>query len=201
MDGKEAVERRDGWAQIAQKLDTGLDDVGTRAQGRPVGESVVAGIGLGELGELVVRREVKASAVDDGSADDRVVAVEELRDRVDDDVRAMSERVDQVRGADRVVDDQRDTVGVGNGGDCLDVEYVVARVADALAVERFGIGPDCIGPLVRIPRIIDEGDLETQLGEGVVEQVVGTAIERGRCNDVIAGLGEVEDRKRLGRES
>ena len=37
-----------------------------------------------------------------------------------------------------------------------------------------------------------------ELGQRVVQQVVGAAVQRGRGDDVVAGLGEVEDRQRLG---
>ena len=38
-----------------------------------------------------------------------------------------------------------------------------------------------------------------ELGQRVVEEVVGAAVERGRRDDVAAGLGQVQDGERLGR--
>ena len=40
---------------------------------------------------------------------------------------------------------------------------------------------------------------DAELRQGVVEQVVGAAVEAGAADDVLAGAGDVEDRQRLGR--
>ena len=48
------------------------------AERRPVGEAVVARVGLGEAGEAAGRAEVELPAVDDRPADRRAVAAEEL---------------------------------------------------------------------------------------------------------------------------
>ena len=69
--------------------------------------AVVARVGRGEAGELRRCVQSNVAAVDDDAADRRAVAAEVLRRRVHDDVGAVLERPDQVRGRDRVVDDQR----------------------------------------------------------------------------------------------
>ena len=46
---------------------------------------------------------------------------------------------------------------------------------------------------VEVVGVVDEGDLDAQLGQRVVEQVVGAAVERRRRHDVVAGLGQVQD--------
>ena len=48
-------------------------------------------------------------------------------------------------------------------------------------------------------RAVDEPEFDAVLGQGVLEQVVGAAVERGARHDVVAGAGEVEDREGLGR--
>jgi hypothetical protein len=103
---------RDRRAEVAEQLDARLDDVCDAVADRGgVARTVVGRVGLGEAGELLdVLRPLELPAVDDDTADDRAVAAEELRRRVDDDVGAVLERADEVRRRDRVVDDERDAV-------------------------------------------------------------------------------------------
>ena len=81
------------------------------------------------------------------------------------------------------------------GADVVDVE---ARVADGL--EEHGLGalvdrrPEGLGL-----QPVDELHGDAELGQRVVEQVVGAAVEAARGDDVVARAGEVEDRQRLGR--
>jgi hypothetical protein len=105
----------------------------------------------------------------------------------------------EVRRRDGVVDDERDLVLVRDRTDPLEVEHVALRVADRLAVEGAGLGPDGRAPSVEVVGIGDERDLDAELGERVVEEVVGAAVERRRRDDVSAVLGQVEQRDRLGR--
>ena len=134
------------------------------------------------------------AAVDDEAGDDRAVAAEELGGRVHDDVGAELERTDQVRRRDRVVDDQRQVVLVRDARDALDVEDVDLRVADGLGEEQLGVRADRGGPLGRVVLVLDEGDLDAELGERVLEQVVRAAVDRARRDDVVAGARDVEHR-------
>ena len=164
----------------------------------PILEAVIAGIGLGEARELA-RREVERAAVDDHAADRRAVTADELGGRMHDDVAAPLERTDQPRCGHRVVEDERDAVAVRDVGDAFDVEHVIAWVADGLAVDRLGVRLDGLGPLVEVVGVVDERDVDPHLGQRVVEEVVRTAVERGRRHDVVARSGEVQDGEGLGR--
>ena len=108
------------------------------------------------------------------------------------------DRLDQVRGGDGVVDDQRHAGVVRDGGDARDVEDVVLRVGDGLGEERLGVRPHGRAPGVQVVGVLDEADLDAELGQRVVEQVVGAAVQPRAGHDVVAGVGEVEDRERLG---
>ena len=88
---------------------------------------------------------------------------------------------------------------VGDLADALDVEHVVLRVGEHLAVERLGVRADRRPPLLEVVRVVDERDLDAHLRQRVVEQVVGAAVQRRAGDDVVAGLGEGEDGERLGR--
>ncbi len=115
-----------------------------------------------------------------------------------DDVGAVADRLDQVRGGDGVVDDQRHADVVRDRGDARDVEDVVLRVGDGLAEERLGVGLHGRPPRVQVVGVLHEADLDAELGQRVVEQVVRAAVEPRAGHDVVAGVGEVEDRERLG---
>ncbi len=149
LQDQERVERRDRKAEVAQHLHASLEDERAVAERREVGEAVVAGVGLGEVREATGRGVVERAAVDDRAADRRAVAADELGEAVDHDVGAPLERTDQVRRGHRVVDHQRDAVGVGDAGDALDVEHVVLRVRDDLAEEHLGVRLDRRFPLRR----------------------------------------------------
>ena len=79
-----------------------------------------------------------------------------------------------------------------------DVEDVDLRVADRLTEEQLRVRADSSAPLVRIVLVLNERRLDTELGERVLEQVVGSAVDRRGRDDVVAGLRDVEHRVRLG---
>ena len=98
----------------------------------------------------------------------------------------------------RVVDHERDAVGVRDAGNPLDVEHVVLRVRHDLAVEHLRVRLDRRLPLGEVVRVVDEGDLDAELGHRVVEQVVRAAVERRRGDDVVTGFAQRHQRQRLG---
>ncbi len=98
----------------------------------------------------------------------------------------------------RVVDDQRQVVLVRDPGQRLDVGHVKLGIAESLGVYGFGFLADRLSQAVEIVGI-DEADIDAQLGQRVVEKVVGAAVERGGGNDLVAGAGQRGDRKRLRR--
>ena len=201
LDEQERVERRDRRPDVALVLEPCLQDVlrGTQRLGQlREDQPVVRRIGFGEVGEPATRDVVELPAVDDDAADRRAVSADELRRRVHDDVGAMAQRLAEVWRADGVVDDERDLVVVRDLAHALEVEHVALRVADRLAVERARLGPDRGGPGLEVVGIVDERDLNAELGQRVVEQVVGAAVERRRRHDVPTVLGQVEQRDRLG---
>ncbi len=169
------------------------------AESGPERQTVVTGVGLGEVREPAAGAEVEGAAVDDRATDRCAVSADELREAVHHDVGAPLERADEVGRRDGVVDDQRDAVRMGDLAHPFDVEHVVLRVREHLAVERLRVRPDGRGPLLEIVRIVDEADLDAHLGQRVVEQVVGPPVQRRAGDDVVAGFGKGEDRDRLGR--
>ena len=112
---------------------------------------------------------------------------------VDDHVRAMFDGAQQVGGGYGVVHNQGYTVFVRNCSNRLNVEHVVTGVRHGLAVEELGVGADCGAPCVQVVRVLNEGGFDTEVGEGVLEQIVGAAVYGGRCNYVVACTGNVQD--------
>ena len=112
---------------------------------------------------------------------------------VDDHIRAVLDGAQQVGGGHGVVHDQGHAVFVGDLGDGLNVEHVVAGVGHGLAVEELGVGADCGAPCVQVVRVLNKGSFDAEVGEGVLEQVVGAAVHGGRGDHVVTGAGNVQD--------
>ena len=197
----EGVGRGDGGTGVAQQGDASLQDVGEVRAERGVltqiacvDQAVVAGSGLVELGELLgVCTVIEVTGVNDHAADGGAVAAQVLGCGVDDYVCAVLDGAQQVRGGYGVVHNQGHTVFVRDLGDGLNVEHVVAGVGHGLAVEELGVGADCGAPCVQVVRVLNKGSFDTEVGEGVLEQVVGAAVHGGRSNNVVACTGNVQD--------
>ena len=85
---------------------------------------------------------------------------------------------------------------MGDGGDALEVGHVQTRVADGLQVHALGLGVDRLLELFEFGAV-DEPELDAVLGQRVLEEVVGAAVQGGAGDDVVAGAGQVEDRQRF----
>ena len=117
---------------------------------------------------------------------------------MDGDVGAMLEDLREDRGADRVVDDQGETLCVRGVGPGLNVDDVETRVADRLGEHELRVLVDELGDLLRLIRI-HEADLDAVLRQRVGKQIVRTAVEGRDADDVVASLGDVHHRVRYGR--
>ena len=127
------------------------------------------------------------------------MAADKFGCRVNDNVGSPLERLTEVRRRHRVVDDERNAVLVGNGSDAFDVDHVVARVRQNLAVEGPGVRLDGRFPLGQVVGVVHERDLDTHLRHRVVQLVVGASVERRGGNNVIADLSQVHNCHCLGR--
>ena len=132
---QEGIERRERSALIAQDQRADVRRKSCRADIFGKADAVVARVRLDELRELARGNPVELAAVDDDAAERRAVAADELRSRVDDDVRAILERAQLIRRRERAVDDERDVVLVRDVSDSLDVDEVGIRIADGLDVD------------------------------------------------------------------
>ena len=155
-------------------------------------------VGAGQLGEATGRSgrgvPVEAAAVDQDTADDGAVAGQELGRGVVDQVGAVLEGTHQPRRREGRIDEQRQVLLVGERGDRGDVEDVEARVAERLAEQQPRLGPDRVAPGVEVAGP-DEGRRDAEARQRVLEQVVRSAVERARGDDVRAGAGDRRDRE------
>ena len=151
---------------------------------------MVAGIGLVEQRKPGgVGLPIKGPAVEDDAADRGAVSADVLGGRVDHDRRPMVERpADDRRGG--VVDDQRNAqvlAQCGHLGDRKDRQF---RVGQGFGIEGAGFVIHRPPEIIRIGGV-DKADFDALLTQCVGEEIPGAAIEVGRADDVVTGLGDV----------
>ena len=108
------------------------------------------------------------------------MTTDELRRRVHDDVGAVLERATEKGCRERVVDDEGNLVVVRHFRHAFEIEHVALRVTEGFCVESLGVGANRGRPLGEVVRVLDERRFYAEFGQGVVEQVVGSTVERGR---------------------
>ena len=86
--------------------------------------------------------------------------------------------VDEIRRWHRVVENERHSSVVGDGGHPFDINAIVLWVTNCLAVEKLGVRPNRCSPLVEIVGVLDERDVYAHLWQCVIEQVVRAAVQR-----------------------
>src|SRR5512140_1324840 len=99
--------------------------------------------------------------------------------------------------AERVVDDERDTMLVRYVRNGSDVRYIQARIADGLDVKGFRLLVDEFPEILR-GVAIREFYLDAQAWQCDLELIVGAAIEETAGDDVLSGLGKRADGDELG---
>ena len=154
---------------------------------------MIGNVGCVEAGEAVsLGFPIEVASVDDDSAHRRAVASDKLRCRVDHDVGAMFYGANEVGRAKGVVDNQGQSVTVGNGCRSLDVGDVGMRISQRLDENKFGIGLDCGFQCVVIVRI-DERCADPLALQRVCKEIVSAAIDVFAGHDVVACVGDIGD--------
>ena len=191
---QEGAERRKGRTGVAETDGAAADGVGRVREVPRVDDAVE-----GRLGQVEHREPVgmlgpgEAPGVDNRAAERRAVAPDELRQRMDDDVGTVLDRLQVQRRRDRVVDDERHPVSVRDIADGLQVDDVERRIADRLAEDGFGVGVhqplDALGAVV-----LCETHLDALTRQHVGEQRVGGPVQLRCGDDVVVDRREVQDR-------
>ena len=111
---------------------------------------MIAGVRLGESRELAAGLPVELAAVHDDAAQRGAVAADELGGGMDDDICAVLNGTDQVRGAEGIIDDQRQAVLVRDGCNGIDIGDIAVGVAQSFQIDGLGVELDGILHLSQI---------------------------------------------------
>ena len=121
-----------------------------------------------------------------------LMAADEFRCRVDDDIAVVVQRAEQVGRSEGVIYDDRQTVAVGDFGNSFEVRDVDGRVAQAFDVDGLGLVVDGCFEFFRLVRI-DEARRNTQVLQGFTEQLEGAAVQGSAGYDFIAYSSDIQD--------
>ena len=113
------------------------------------------------------------------------MTAEELGCGMDNDVRTVLDGSDQIRSAEGVVYDDRQTVAVCKLCNRVDVRNVTVGVAQRLKIDRSGIVLNGVFDFDQVMRV-DEGGGDAVLRQSVGEQVVAAAVDGLLGYDVTA---------------
>jgi len=194
LQDQEGVERRNARAHIAQRHSAGAADKGGSAERLGVNHAVIAHFRLVESLEAgLVLGPGELATIHDDAADAGAVAAHIFGQRMHHDVGAVLERSGQVGRRHRVVHNQRHAAGMRDFGEGGEVHHIAERVADGFAVNRFGALVDQRGGGLRVVGI-DKLHIDAVLRQRVREQVVSAAVQRAGGDDVVARLGDGQDR-------
>ena len=186
-------------AKIAHELCGGLGNEGAlAAKLLGIGHAVIALVGRGETRELVrMGHPVKLAVVDDHAAQVGRVAIHVLGGGVRNDVGAPLKGTAHHGRREGVIDHQRHTVVMRGLGKALDIEHGKSGVGDGLTKDELGVGlKGCLELLIGAVGGNERAG-NAHAAHGVGEQVVGTAVDSGACDHVIAGTGHIKDRQEV----
>ena len=117
------------------------------------------------------------------------MAADELGGGMDYHVGAVLDGTEEVRGAKGVVDSQGQAVLVRDLRYCVHIRDVRVRVAQGLGKDQAGVvlnGALDGGQVVRV----DKGGLDAKGGEGVLQQIGGSAVNALLSHHVLAGMNQ-----------
>src|SRR5215472_4739558 len=174
---KPAIERGYSGTQVAHELHACLDDVSQWAEGLDKAQAVVRRIGLDQPGETTIRP-VELAAIHDYASDGSAVATDEFSSRVDDDIASVLEGLYQVRCGQRIIQDQWHPVLMRDIGHGANIERIQAWIAHGFCEYSPGVFAKS-GVEVLWIAAIHETHIDSQLRQGIVEEVIGSAIQAG----------------------
>ncbi len=195
LEEEESVEWGHSLSLVAQTLDASLDAKRNVAQAREVAkdvpqfQTVIAGIFLCEIRELAVAP-VEVAAVHDQSTDRRSMSADKLCCRMDNDIRSVLQRTVQIRRGQRVVDHDRHACFLSNLGDLFVREDIQLGVAHGLAVDELDLRSQRAAEVLGIAGV-HKVNGDAHLRQRVMEEVVGSSIQTGAGDHLIAGLKDV----------
>ena len=165
---QKCVERRNGSTSITQQDSADVGYESSRTNCICKRDAVITRVRLSDRCILAGCLPVELAGINNDAAEGRAVAADELGSRVNNDISAVLNRTDEVRGTESVVDYERQTVLVRNLCDSLDVRNVGVRVAESLDVNRLSIVLDSAFQFFQIV-CINEGGLNAELRQSMCQ--------------------------------
>ena len=160
---------------------------------------MVRGIRLAKTGELIgMCLPIEVATIYDATSHAGRMAIHVFRSGMRHDVSAPLKRATVDRCSEGVVHDQGYAVAMCDAGKLLDVKHHHTRIRDGLTKQQFRVGAEGLADLLFAGILIDEGTFNAQLLQSHRQQVVGTSINAGRTDDVIARLADIEEGKETG---
>ncbi len=187
LQNEKRVERREAGTGVAQALYSGFQDKGEIRECSGIGEAVIGRIGLDKVAKAAGLGPVKFATVDDDAGDAVAVSAEEFCGRMDDDIRAPLDGIAKDGRGNRVIDDERQAMFMRDGREFFQVDHIELGIAEGFGIDGASAIIDGFAQSVVVVGF-DEADFDAELGQGVVEQIVGAAIERSGGDNLVAGI-------------
>ncbi len=165
-----------------------------------VNDSVIGIIRLSKARELILMSHpVKMTAVYDGAADCRAVAVHIFGGGVGNDIGPPLDRSQIHRGRESIVNDQRNPVTMCCRREFLHVKHRQGRIGNGFTEYQLRVRlKRSVQFLIGCVRRYKSG-LDPHLGHGNLDQIIGSAVDGGRRHDMAAALTDIEDGKKIRR--
>ena len=173
---QEGIEGRDRGSCIAQENGADVSDKGCGADRIIEGDSVIAGVGLGNLGIFAAGFPVELSGLNDNTAQGRSVSPDEFGRRMYHDISPVFNRSDQIGSSESIVNDKRKSVAVGDLRDRVYIRDVAVRVSQRLQIDSPGIFLNSVLNLFQIVGI-HKCRRDPELRQSVGEQVEAAAVD------------------------
>ena len=190
LNEQEGVERRQARALVPHERRAKLDDVGQIPHRVGENHAMVGGVGLRQAGEFAAGRPVELSTVHNHTAHGCAVSANELRRRVDYDIRAVLNGPQKVGCGKGVIHDEGNAVPVRHRRDSLQIDHIRVGVAQRLGVEQFRVGLDSRIEVSGVGRVNECRD-DALLRQCVGKKVIGPAVEICGGDDVVSSDGNV----------
>ena len=120
------------------------------------------------------------------------MTADELRGGMNHDVGTVFQRADEVRSTEGIVDKHRNLVLVGNLGNRFDVRDVGMRVAERLDEHELRVFLDGTFDFLQVAGVHERG-INAERAERMLQEVVGTAVNRTLRHHVVTLAGESGD--------
>ena len=135
---------------------------------------------------------VEVAAIHNASTDCHGVAVHVLGRGVGHDVNAEFNRTAENRGRERVIDNHRNAVLVGDVSKALEVQNLASRVCDGFAEEALGVRAESLLDFFVRGILVDERAFDAELLHRHGEEVARAAVNSRSANEVVTGFADVE---------